>query len=80
MEQLDKLVSKSKSKLADVSKVLVEYILHAINYITQSQLDLGEEMLSHCQDILISASKQSILVDAEVQALLSHTTSLLLYQ
>jgi hypothetical protein len=63
-----------------VSKVLIEYVLNAIEYIAQSQTELCEEMLTHCEEIIISASKQSILVDPEVLALISHTSSLLLYQ
>jgi hypothetical protein len=79
MEQLDDLVSKSKNHSADVSKVLIEYVFHAIDNIMQVQLDKAQEMLSHCEEIVISATKQSILLDAEVLGLISHTNSLLSY-
>lgn len=80
MDKLDELVSKSKEYAADVNKIIIDYIFNTIEYMHQSQLDLALDMLQHCEEIIISASKQSILIESEVLSLTSHTYALYYYQ
>lgn len=80
MDKLDELVSKSKEYAADVNKIIIDYIINTIEYMNQSQLDLALDMLQHCEEIILSASKQCILIESEVLSLTSHTFALYYYQ
>lgn len=80
MENLDELVRKSKRDLGDVSRVVMEYVAHATEFIVNFQLEFGFEMLQKCDEILMSASRQFVLVDSDVIFIVPHTYSLYFFQ
>ena len=79
-DKLDELVLKSISYKGDISRILLEYTTHSIEFITSFQLDSGLDMLQRCDEILLSASNQSVLVDTDILTLITHTYSLYFYQ
>lgn len=80
MDKLDELILKSKVHAADVNKIIIEYILNSIDYILNSQLELALDMLEHCEEVISSATKQSMLIESEVLCLTSHTYALYYYK
>ena len=76
MNKLDELVFKSKNHSGDVNRVLLEYIISAIEFISMNQLESGLDLISKCDEVLSSASKQSILIESDVLTLIPHTYSL----
>ena len=78
-DKLDELVLKSISYKGDISRILLEYTTHSIEFITSFQLDSGLDMLQRCDEILLSASNQSVLVDTDILTLITHTYSLYFY-
>jgi len=80
MDKLDELVLKSKGHLGDVNKLIIEYIFNSIDYLLNNQLELAYDMLEHCEEVISSATKQSLLIESEVLCLTSHTYALYYYK
>lgn len=80
MENLDELVLNCSLYIADVTQVLIEYIASSIEFIATAQYDFAQEVLQRCDEILLSASKQSVFIEVELLTLISHTYAYYFYR
>ena len=80
MDKIDNIALKCINYVDDVTRIILEYIFHAIELIERSQADMGLEIMKKCDEILLAASKQNILINTDVLTLIPHTYSLYFFQ